>query len=101
MLGANAVIHMIEREVLDLGVWCAGFIASVYDGTGGRLVFALIASAMLEFLQSQAAPSLDWSYQFSWAEFLLQTLIVALIAQLIGRLIMPRLSGRAAQARRQ
>lgn len=86
------MIHMIEHEVLDFGVWCAGFIASVYDGTAGRAVFALIASGMLEFWQSQAEPSLDWSYRFSWAEFVLQTLVVALIAQMIGRLVLPRLS---------
>ncbi len=82
---------MRDLIIAIAGVTFAGFIASTYDGNRGRAIFAVITSAMLELWQSQATPSLDWSYRFSWPEFLIQTLAVVIIAQIFGRLLMPRL----------
>ena len=83
-MGLSAFIDTVGRDLIQLPVLLMGLMAAGYDGWRGRLVFALLCSALLEFYQSQATPSFEWTYQFSWFGFLAQTVVIATVALLLG-----------------
>ena len=86
-MGLSAFIDMVGRDLLNPLVLFFGIIAGVIEGSGFRIGAAVIASLFIEFQESQAEPSFEWAYAFSWQAFAAQTLACIIIALAIGWLV--------------